>query len=177
MSVIRERRLPLMMAALAALAATLALVACSSEAEPTAAPTATAEATAPVPPTTPPGETDGIEVSAIVRPDSVYSMDDLVAVGYKKSKQFDTETVPHSTEIWYGFFNQRDIEVRAYESHADALDYGVDLAEEAIGREAGQYDYLIPVVNLYPAYMVVGNLVMLCERELAVCEALVARLP
>jgi len=161
--------------ALAAAVAVLAIAACASAEEPTATAPAAPEAAAPAPTATP--DAGGIPVSAIVRPDRTYTMDDLVAAGYKKSKQFDTETVPHATDIWYGFFNQRDIEVRVYESHADALEFGVDPAEEAIGHEAGQRDYLIPVVNLYPAYMVVGNMVMLCERELAVCEGLVNKLP
>ena len=46
-------------------------------------------------------------------------------------------------------------------------------AEVVIGKKAGQRDYLIPVVNLYPAYAIVGNMVMLCERELATCESLI----
>lgn len=109
----------------------------------------------------------------ITNPDATYTLDDLVAVGYKKNKQFDVETVPGAIDIWYGFFNQQDIEVRFYESHDDALEKGVESAEEVIGVTAGQRDYLIPVVNLYPAYAVVGNTVMLCERQLSTCQALI----
>ncbi len=112
----------------------------------------------------------------ITRPDASYTIDDLVAVGFKKSKQFELDTVPGATDIWYGFFSSKDIEVRFYESHSAALDMGVELAEVVIGKKAGQRDYLIPVVNLYPAYAVVGNTVMLCERELATCEALIEAL-
>jgi len=150
------------------LAAVLVAVGCGS-----------ADKAAPAGDTTATASTDdgAIPISAIVRPDSVYSIDDLAAVGYKKSKEFSTDTVPHATAVWYGFFNQRDIEVRVYGSHEDAKEHGIGPAEEAIGRPAGQTDYLIPVVNRYPAYMVVGNLVMLCERELPVCEALVEKLP
>ena len=83
------------------------------------------------------------------------------------------ETVPGATDIWYGFFDSRDIEGRFYESHTAALDQGVELAEVVIGKKAGQRDYLIPVVTLYPAYAVVGNTVMLCERQLATCQALI----
>jgi len=163
--------------ALAAVAAVLAIAACASAEEPAPTTPAAPAATRPAPAPTATPQTDDIPVSAIVHADRTYTMDDLVAAGYKKSKQFDVDTVPHATDIWYGFFNQRDIEVRVYASHADALEHGVAPAEEAIGHQAGQRDYLIPVVNLYPAYMVVGNLVMLCERELAVCQALVEKLP
>ena len=123
------------------------------------------------------GGTGVLEDRVIARTDSVFSMDDLVAQGYKKSKAFDTETLGGASEAWYGFFDQQDIEVRFYSSHADALELGVESAEEVIGITAGQRDYLIPVVNLYPAYAVVGNTVMLCERQISTCEALIAALP
>jgi len=112
----------------------------------------------------------------ITNPASVYVIDDLETVGFKKNKQFDVETVPGAIDIWYGFFQQKDIEVRFYESHAMALDKGVEIAETVIARTAGQRDPLIPVVNLYPAYAVVGNTVMLCERQLSTCEALITLL-
>ena len=109
----------------------------------------------------------------ITNSDGFYVIGDLEAVGYKKNKRFDVDTVPGAIDIWYGFFQKRDIEVRFYKSHEDAIEFGVDLAEAVIARTAGQRDPLIPVVNLYPAYAVVGNMVMLCERELSTCDALV----
>jgi hypothetical protein len=141
-----------------ALALTLAVVGCGSTDEPAAS-----EAGVP--------DEEGLRL--ITRSDASYTIDDLTAVGYKKSKQFDVQTVPGANDIWYGFFNQQDIEVRFYDSHSDALDLGVASAEEVIGVTAGQRDYLIPVKNLYPAYAVVGNTVMLCERQLTTCEALI----
>ena len=123
------------------------------------------------------GQAGLLEDRLITKTSEIYTMDDLVAIGFKKSKQFSTETLPAATDVWYGFFNQRDIEVRVYESHEDALEFGVEPAEIAIGKEAGQRDYLIPVVNLYPAFAVVGNMVMLCERQLATCQDLIAELP
>ena len=112
----------------------------------------------------------------ITRPGAIYTIDDLVAVGYKKNKQFEVDLVPGANDIWYGFFQQKDIEVRFYDSHASALEFGVEPAEEVIAKKAGQRDFLIPVVNLYPAYAVVGNTVMLCERQLSTCEALIETL-
>jgi hypothetical protein len=122
------------------------------------------------------GAVDEEGLRLITRPGASYTIDDLTKAGYKKNKQFTTDTVPGSNDIWYGFFNQRDIEVRFFESHAAALELGVGPAEDIIARTAGQRDPLIPVVNLYPAYAVVGNLVMLCERQLSTCEALIEAL-
>jgi hypothetical protein len=120
-----------------------------------------------------PGTPDEEGIRLITRPDASYTVDDLVAVGFKKSKQFEIDTLPGTTDIWYGFFRQKDVEVRFYESHTAAIELGVEPAEVVIGKKAGQRDYLIPVVNLYPAYAIVGNMVMLCERELATCESLI----
>ncbi len=115
-------------------------------------------------------------VRLITRPNSVYTIDDLATVGFKKNKKFALDTLPGAIDAWYGFFQQKDIEVRFYETHDAALEMGVELAEVIIARTAGQRDPLIPVVNLYPAYAVVGNTIMLCERQLATCEALIEAL-
>ena len=122
------------------------------------------------------------ELSVIVRPDRVYTIDDVVAAGWKKSKQFSTETVPHSTDIWYGFFNRKDIEVRVYASHEDALEHGVAPADEAVARvgaQRGGWDLLDAggaSIAKYQAYAIVGNLLMLCETELAICESLIEQM-
>lgn len=118
-----------------------------------------------------------LEDRAFLRTDATYSMDDLVAQGYKKSRQFETETLGAASEAWYGFFEQKDIEVWVYSSHDEAVTSGVPIAETVISKDPGQTDPLIPVVNRYPAFAVVGNLVMLCERQLATCEALAEKLP
>ena len=122
------------------------------------------------------GQSGLLEDRLIANPTGSYTMDDLVAIGYKKSKQFETDTLPNALDVWYGFFNKKDIEVRVYDSHQDALEFGIEPAEGSIAKDPGQTDYLIPVVNRYPAYVVYGNLVMLCERELATCEALTGEL-
>ena len=118
-----------------------------------------------------------LEDRLTTRSDAMFTMDDLVAHGYKKSKEFDTATLNGASEAWYGFFNQRDIEVWVYASHNEALSSGVPLAESVITREPGQTDPLIPVVNRYPAFAVEGNMLMLCERDLATCKSLIDQLP
>ena len=111
---------------------------------------------------------------------ATYTVDDLVSFGYKKSRQIDTELLPNAQDAWYGFFNQKDIEVWVYETHQDALDFGVGPAEEIFGvKRAPKVGIsVLPTerfVNKYAAYAVFGNLVMLCESELATCEALIAK--
>jgi hypothetical protein len=118
-----------------------------------------------------------VEDSLVTRPNPTFTIDDLVANGYKKSKSFDSETLGGASEAWYGLFTQRDIEVLVNASHDEALTSVVTLAESVITKEAGQTDYLIPVVNRYQAFAVVGNLIMLCERDLDTCTGPIDQLP
>ena len=75
--------------------------------------------------------------SSIFHADKTFTTDSFMAAGWKKSKEYDTATVPESTEIWYGFFNQKDIEIRFYQSHESALEHGVPLAEQSLQMDAG----------------------------------------
>jgi hypothetical protein len=113
----------------------------------------------------------GSGTAIIVTTDLVYSVEDFTAVGYKNVTQFQLDTLPRATDAWYGFFNQKDFELRFYQSHQDALDHGVELAEVAVGKRAVGYSKLPPL--RFDAYAVIGNVVMLCELSLDSCESLV----
>ena len=113
----------------------------------------------------------------ITQPDRVYSVEDFLAIGWKKSKQLDKETLAQSIDAWYGFYMQKDIELRFYDSHEAALAYGVPPAQETIKKDAGARIGAATVwtvnIALYGAYAVAGNVVMMCELELASCETLI----
>ena len=112
--------------------------------------------------------------SSIFHVDRIFTTDSFVAAGWKKSKEYDTATVPESTEIWYGFFNQKDIEIRFYQSHESALEHGVPLAQESLQMDAGARIGGVNTVRTgYSAYAVAGNAVMLCELDLSSCETLI----
>ena len=111
---------------------------------------------------------------SIFHRDQTFTTDSFVAAGWKKSKQYDTSTVPESTEIWYGFFDQKDIEIRFYETHESALANGVPVALEALKKDPGARIGGVNTVRTgYSAYAVVGNTVMMCELELSSCETLI----
>lgn len=122
----------------------------------------------------PPSPADETGTSIIFNIDDTYSIEDFEAVGYKKVTQYDLETLPGATDAWIGFFNQKDIEIRVYPSHQMAIDMGIEPAEIAIGKGAVPWQKRPPV--RFDAYAVVGNVVMLCELEVASCEALVVQL-
>ncbi len=118
--------------------------------------------------------TDASASPSISHADQTFATDSFIAAGWKKSKEYDTATIPESTEIWYGFFNQKDIEIRFYESHESALAHGVPLAQESLKKDPGARIGGVNTVRTgYSAYAVAGNVVMMCELELSSCEALI----
>ena len=120
---------------------------------------------------------DASTSTSIFHADQTFTTDSFIAAGWKKSKEYDTATVPESTEIWYGFFNQKDIEIRFYESHESALAHGVPHAQESLQKDGARIGGVNTVRTGYSAYAVVGNAVMMCELELSSCETLINDLP
>lgn len=110
----------------------------------------------------------------ITQQDRVYTVEDLLAAGWKKVKQLETDTLANSIDVWYGFFQQKDIELRFYESHEAAVEHGVGPADETIGKSV-RIRLLGTTVGIvdYGAYAIAGNVVMMCELELAPCETLI----
>ena len=113
------------------------------------------------------------ELRAYTRPSSVFTVDDFVEAGWKKNKEYPLDTLPEATGAYFGFYNRKDIELRTYPSHDVAMAAGRDSAEAAIeteklsGRGAG-----FSSVTLYGAYVVAGNVVMLCEISVSDCTDL-----
>ena len=117
---------------------------------------------------------DAFTSPSIFHADGTFTTDSFMAAGWKKSKEYDTTTVPESTEIWYGFFDQKDIEIRFYQSHESALEHGVPLAQESLQMDAGARIGGVNTVRTgYSAYAVVGNVGMMCELDLSSCETLI----
>ena len=128
------------------------------------------------------GSDEAGAAAAIVLADKMFTTDSFVAAGWKNSKQYDTETVPGSTEIWYGFFNQKDIEIRFYESHEAAIEFGVVSASESIegavkrSKGGNLLDVSGGSFTGYADYLVAGNAVLLCEFDRTRCDELVTGL-
>ncbi len=110
--------------------------------------------------------------------ESVYTVADVEAAGWKRSSQLDNSGLEGSTEIWYGFFDQRDIELWVYPTFDDALSLGAPVAQSIMdeNRVVDPVNSIRGGTNVYAAYVVVGNMVMLCETGIGYCDALVERL-
>ena len=70
----------------------------------------------------------------VVRTGETFAVDDFVDAGWKKSKEFSAETVPKAESVWYRFYDRRDVEIRFYASHEDAIGDGVVSAESVMDR-------------------------------------------
>ena len=114
-----------------------------------------------------------LDAVQITLPDGVFTADDVAAVGWKKSKELSPETLPGATSVWYGFYQQRDVEVRVYESQNEAISLGQDLADTATGRNKPQLTSMQNGTRTsYMSYAIVGNLILLCEIKIEDCQPL-----
>ena len=121
-----------------------------------------------------------LDAVQITLPDGVFTADDVAAVGWKKSKELSPETLPGATSVWYGFYQQRDVEVRVYESQEKAISMGQDLADTATGRrkpssmiDSGAItNAQTNTRTSYLSYAIVGNLILLCEIKIEDCQPL-----
>jgi len=123
----------------------------------------------------------------------VYTIDDFLAAGFKKSKEYNVQGLSEAQSAWKGFWgpdpsSRTDYELRFYPSHEAAVEAGAPIADEATGEEfklkkdsqtwtEGAKDRwrrgdvtggLGGVVGagpgpIYGDFAVFGNVVMLCE--------------
>lgn len=128
---------------------------------------------------------DEFAYSYVANKEKKFNVDQFVVAGWKKSKFFVTDALdkdgnmitPDAIEIWYGFYNKKDIEIRFYEDHDVALRSGVQSAENAVGRavNANSKGGIITSTNnrvSYQSYVVAGNTVILCQDLLNNCKEL-----
>ena len=101
-------------------------------------------------------------------------MDSFVSVGWKKNREQDVSSLERATSGWYGFFNQRDIELWVYSTNAEANEFGVPAVEAILDkREAGnRWPSVGKNITRFSDYMIAGNVVMLCQLEVATCSDL-----
>ena len=77
----------------------------------------------------------------VLDPGQVFTLEDLLAVGFKKGREYDVEGLEKATAAYYGFhgpdpYSRQEYEVRFYPSHEDAVTYGMPMADEVTGEGA-----------------------------------------
>ena len=124
----------------------------------------------------------GVDAPVVIRNGDMFDVDSFANAGWKKSKEFSTETVPDSNAIWFGFYKSQDVEIRFYDSHADAMGPGMDSANSAVDRVSnanleGNAIFASGQRKQYADFLVAGNTVILCQSLIEVCEELVENIP
>ena len=131
-------------------------------------------------------------IIALEDTERAYSIADLEAAGFKKSKTYDIADLDGVSSVHYGFYgldpyDRLEYEARFYFSHEAASEIGVEYADEATGADASLYaDDQRWQEGLsdrrrcdssgghhvgrcgYPKYfdyVVVGNMVLLCQGK------------
>ncbi len=71
----------------------------------------------------------------------IFTLDDLMALGFKESRQYPLDGLPGATTAIFGFWripggDPIDYEVRFYNSHGDAVSLGEALGDEGSGEDA-----------------------------------------
>jgi hypothetical protein len=128
------------------------------------------------------GSASGDDDPIVTRSADTFDVDSFVNAGWKKSKEYSTETVPDSSAIWYGFYQSQDVEIRFYASHADAIGPGMDAANSVVDRTPnsnlqGNALFSGDQRTGYSDFMVAGNTVILCQSLIEICEELVENIP
>ena len=142
-------------------------------------------------------EDGGVLKSRIINPDNTHSVSDFEIAGLKKPKSLQADAIdkktgepitPGAKEIYLGFYKSslgpKDVEIRIYESHDEALTYGVPSAEKTISTVVAFTNALIETTSAesatstagYGAYVVIGNTIMICQSQIEVCDELIASL-
>ena len=136
---------------------------------------------------------EGLVVGRIINEESTHSLVNYETAGLKKPRSIQADAIdkktgnpvtPNATEIYVGFYKStmgpKDVEVRYYASHADAITYGQPPADKtiAMGHEAGGAVKGAGTFakSSYGAYIISGNVVVLCQVQIEVCDELVAGL-
>lgn len=118
-------------------------------------------------------ELDAVQITL---PNGVFTADDVAIAGWKKSKELSPDTLPDVASVWYGFYEQRDVEVRVYETQAEAISSGQEIADVATGRRKPApfaSGGISSTRTSYSTYAIVGNLILLCEIKIEDCQSLI----
>ncbi len=130
----------------------------------------------------------------------IYTIDDFKNIDLKIGEQYDNSDLPYSKSVYWGFWKDedadegsarfqslsgsvggmRDFEIRFYNNHKDAIQYGQEYAENASGENAvlTKKKSLWPIgiknrrtsggpdgspLPKYGGYVIYSNFILLCE--------------
>ena len=129
-------------------------------------------------------------VAKITPSETIFSLESLTDVGFKKGKTFDVEGLTGAITAYLGFwgldpYDRKNYEARFYPSHADAVEFGTIFADERTGpdaviktgetmweegaKEARSCNRAAGAnssncrISKYGDYIIYGNMILICE--------------
>ncbi len=131
-------------------------------------------------------------VEKVLDMSQAFTFDDLLAAGFKKGKTYNVEGLEKAIAAYYGFYgldpyDRQEYEVRFYGSHADAVEFGIPMADEVtgvdkqilmelvtwkeaekeergcIGLTTGSHHIHSCDTPKYADYVVRGNMILMCQ--------------
>ena len=137
--------------------------------------------------------------------DKIFSIEDIKEEGFRQNKEYDVSDLPYALSAYFGWFPDtneelKDIEIRFYDSHEDALNYGFNIADEVTGKNGiiSKRDVTWKEGNndrrsnkrsgtgglgpgsgkaKYGDFVIIGNMIILCEgsetTSLDICGKLI----
>jgi hypothetical protein len=129
-------------------------------------------------------------VAKITPSETIFSLESLTDVGFKKGKTFDVEGLTGAITAYLGFwgldtYDRKNYEARFYPSHADAVEFGTIFADERTGPDAviktgetmweeGAKDARACTrsaggdssncrISKYGDYIIYGNMILICQ--------------
>lgn len=120
-------------------------------------------------------------------PELTLTIEDVRDIGFKTIRQYDIQDLTGATEAWFGFrqvsgLDPVEYEIRIYVSHDDAIEHGAFFAQDVIGPDGNIFakdaawkmgtadrwsyrggEFNSTRVAKYHDYIIIGNLIVLCE--------------
>jgi len=83
-------------------------------------------------------DSDDPKIERVNAVEKIFTLEDFTSSGFKKLKKYKVKDLPGATAAFYGFYkfeDPADYELRFYNTHEDALELGLVIAEERVGSK------------------------------------------
>ena len=83
-------------------------------------------------------DSDDPKIERVNAVENFFTLEDFTSSGFKKLKKYKVKDLPGATAAFYGFYKFEDpidYELRFYNTHEDALELGLKIAEERVGSK------------------------------------------
>ena len=126
------------------------------------------------------------QLEKIVNPTLITSIAEISIPKFKLGKNYKVEDLPEAIAVSRAIFNKKDIEIREYKTHEDAIQFGEKFASSVSGKDAivsgdnvmwkegakdrrkcvpraGNSEAGCDQTPRFGGYIILGNLIILCE--------------